>query len=457
MIILARAVHRLDLLDGVLSVEPQLVHHARELELRVAADENADHIGVLLEHLLAAAADDDEALARRRLFAQHGKGLFRHVDFKGVGIFADTAGGKEVHGLLVHFADHLPAVARRGDLLFDGILVVELDAKLLRDDIRDVMPAAAVLATEGNDDLLFHRNALLSSLRLQVPQEQVGRGYRHDDERRRHAVLAVAAPADGIAALGRSRRADDICARADGRRVAAEVRAERERPGEHADVHALRRRDGADDGDHGRSEGDIIHERARDSRDPQDDDHDDRRAAAADLRDKVRDDIENARLFKARHGDEQAGEEKQRLIVHALNNFYNRFFPAGQAQNDEREDRNDDADAGDGQLRLRVGDEQDDREQEHRRARKERLLIRDGRRGRGAGDRAAVGLLRVLQLLAEAQHKINEDEYEADGHDRTGIFDEIKERVAQRRTDDDIRRVAAHRRRAAEVGTENFR
>ena len=217
------------------------------------------------------------------------------------------------------------------------------------------------------------------------------------------------------------------------------------------------RGDGADDRDHGRGKGDIVDKGARDGREPQNDDHNNRDIALTDRGDEVRDHVEHACLFKARHGNEQADEKEQRLIVHALNDFYNRFFAAGQAQNDQRQNRDDHADARDGKLRLRVRDEQHDRQQENACARKKCLLVRDGRRRLGTGDGAAVGMLGALKFLAEAEREVNEHEHKADRHDRAGIFDEVEECVAERGADDDVRRVAAHGRRAAEVRAEDLR
>ena len=136
---LSGAVDPFDLLDRVLGRQALLLHHTADFGLLVAADENAQHIGVALEHLVAAAADDEEALAICRLVAQHGERLFRHVDLKRIRILADAARGKEVDGLFIHLADHFLAVAFGNDLLFDGVLVIELDTELLRDHVGNVM------------------------------------------------------------------------------------------------------------------------------------------------------------------------------------------------------------------------------------------------------------------------------------------------------------------------------
>ena len=111
---------------------------------------------------------------------------------------------------------------------------------------------------------------------------------------------------------------------------------------------------------------------------------------------------------------------------------------------------------GNGQFRLRMGDEQRNRDQKHHRAREERRLVFDGRGRLRAGDGAAVGLLGALEFLAEAEHKINEDQHKADRHDHAGIFDKVEECVAERGAEDDVRRVAAHRRRAAQICAEDL-
>ena len=63
-----------------------------------------DMLSDILQYLLAAAADHYEALAFRRLAAQHGEGLLRHVDLKRIGKPSDAAGGKKVDRLFVHLA-----------------------------------------------------------------------------------------------------------------------------------------------------------------------------------------------------------------------------------------------------------------------------------------------------------------------------------------------------------------
>lgn len=67
------------------SAESPFLHHAAELGVRIAADEKADAVRIVLEHLLAAAADEQEGFPARRLGADHIKGLFRHVDLERIG------------------------------------------------------------------------------------------------------------------------------------------------------------------------------------------------------------------------------------------------------------------------------------------------------------------------------------------------------------------------------------
>ena len=128
-----------------------------------------------------------------------------------------------------------------------------------------------------------------------------------------------------------------------------------------------------------------------------------------------------------------------------------------QRHHKQRQRRNDHADAGNRQTRLRVRHEQHDRQQEYGSARAEGSAVRDGAGRLRADDRPAVRVLLTQQLLAEAQPEINGDSREADRDDRAGIFDEVKERIAKRSADDDVRRVAAHGRRAAEVRAEDLR
>lgn len=62
----------------------------------------------------------------------------------------------------------------------------------------------------------------------------------------------------------------------------------------------------------------------------------------------------------------------------------------------------------------------------------------------------------AADLLVHDDVEVDQREDKTDACDRTGVGDEVAERVVQRGTDDDVRRVTAHGGRATEVGAEDF-
>ena len=118
-------------------------------------------------------------------------------------------------------------------------------------------------------------------------------------------------------------------------------------------------------------------------------------------------------------------------MIYPFHDAHDRRFPTGQAGNKHGQRRHDHADAGDGQLRLRVRDQQHHRQQEHTGARKKCRLVRNCRGRCGTSGRSAVFPLGAFELLAEAKRKIGKHEHKADGRDCTGIGNEIREGVAE--------------------------
>ena len=163
VIILAGAVHRFNLLNGLLRIQIQLLHDSAQLELGVAADENADAVGVVFQHLLTAAAQHHKALPLSSLCLEHLEGALCHIDLQGVGILSDAAGGEEVDRALVHLADDLRAVALIHHLRLNGLLIIESNAQGPGNHLGNIVAAAAVLAADGNDNLLFRMHTLLHS------------------------------------------------------------------------------------------------------------------------------------------------------------------------------------------------------------------------------------------------------------------------------------------------------
>ena len=249
----------------------------------------------------------------------------------------------------------------------------------------------------------------------------------------------------------------DVGRRADGRGVAAEVGAERECPGDHAQIHALRRRDGLNDRHHGGRERDVVDQRTAHGREQQDDDDDGLDAAAADARDELRDELEHAGLLQSRDGDEQADEKQQRLVVHAAQHFLHAGAAVGAHGHEQRQRCDDHADARDGQPGLRVRHEQRDRDEKHDHIRNERLAVGDGGRRGGADSVGRTGGLARLERLAEAQPEEHQHEHKADADDDAGVFNEVREGIAERGADDDVGGIAAHGGGATEVGTEDLR
>ena len=101
--------------------------------------------------------------------------------------------------------------------------------------------------------------------------------------------------------------------------------------------------------------------------------------------------------------------------------------------------------------------EQRDRDEKHDHVRDERLAVGDGGRRSGADGVGRAGGLARLERLAEAQPEENQHEHKADADDDAGVFNEVREGIAERGADDDVGGIAAHGGGAAEVGAEDLR
>lgn len=283
-----------------------------------------------------------------------------------------------------------------------------------------------------------------------VPDEQHDHRDRDDDDRGRSTVLAVLAPADRTVVLRGDGAADDVRGCADRGRAAADVGTHGQCPCQRGEVEAFDHGEVLDDWDHGRCERDVVDERTGDRGYPEDDRDGDQQVAAADLRNEVRDEFEDACLLEAADDDKEADEEQQGLVVHASHDVLERL-----RVDDRGDDGDADTDGGNGEAGLCVGDEQDDCDREDDDAGEEVALALDDfirfrilEQGR-VFDFAA-------DLLVHDDVEVDQREDKTDACDRTGVGDEVAERVVQRGADDDVRRVTAHGGRAAEVGAEDF-
>ena len=123
----------------------------------------------------------------------------------------------------------------------------------------------------------------------------------------READLEIVAEGDRMTVLGRNAGQNDVRGRADQRTVAAEARAERQRPPERGDIHAVRLH-GQDQRDHGRNERDVVQNGREHRRAPEDEDHQQRDVAAGHRNERVAERADHAALDHAADDDEQAFE-----------------------------------------------------------------------------------------------------------------------------------------------------
>ena len=127
--------------------------------------------------------------------------------------------------------------------------------------------------------------------------------------------------------LAQDTDARDVGRSADGRQVAAERRAA-EQPVVHdfrvdAEIHG----DDGYDGEHGGRVGDIVNERRENNRHPDYNGVDDEHAAraAADLRYRVADYINNARVLYAAYDDEKTGQQEDGVVIYLLECIFDKL------------------------------------------------------------------------------------------------------------------------------------
>ena len=109
-----------------------------------------------------------------------------------------------------------------------------------------------------------------------------------------------------MAVLGGHGRAHHIGGGADGRGAAAQVRAHRQRPGQHMQVHALGLSHGLNHRHHGSGKGDVVHKGAGHGGHPQDDGHHHHGLAAAEPGNAVCQHGQAAGALQPGHHHEQA-------------------------------------------------------------------------------------------------------------------------------------------------------
>jgi len=287
---------------------------------------------------------------------------------------------------------------------------------------------------------------------LKITKDDAHAGDHQDDHCGRGGGPAVWAPADGVSGLGGDGGAHHVGGGPDGGGAAADVRAHGQGPGQGGELHAGGPGEAEDHGDHGGGKGDVVHKGAGDGGDPHDDEDHEDGVSAADAADEVSDILQDLGLLQSAHHHEEAQEEEEGLVVDPFEQFP-RLLPSGE----QGQKGDEGADEGDGEPCLLMGDEQQHSGQEDDTAAKEGTAVGNGLPGvrAGAGQGLAVGLI-PAQFLAEAEVEIDHDHHQGDPGDETGVGQKIQEGVIQGGADDDIGRVAAHGRGAAQVGTEDL-
>ena len=194
----------------------------------------------------------------------------------------------------------------------------------------------------------------------------------------------------------------------------------------------------------------IIHERAGDCGDPQNNRDHQHQITVTDVTDEVRHDFQDTCLLQTAYHHEQSDEEQQCLIVDLFDQLQ-RISACG----DQRHDSDKHADAGYGQTGLCMGYQQYYRTQENNGADDKALFIGD-RLGRVRISLIAAGCYRLAgtQFLVKYQIKIQYNYDQGNTCDQTGIGQEIREGVSQGSTDDDVGGISTHGSGSTQVRAE---
>ena len=280
--------------------------------------------------------------------------------------------------------------------------------------------------------------------------QQIYRGDRDRHQHHREAHAQVARKGDRMPMLGRDAREHHVCRSADQRAVAAQARAQGQRPPQRGDIHAVRLHR-KDQRDHGGDKRDVVEYGREHRRAPQDEQHEQHGVAAGHLDQRIAQHGDDAGLLHAADHDEQAGEEQNGRPLDAEHDLFGVLLADQQHYCSTAQCDN---------ARIHA-----ERAVEHK-------AEHDHNDHHNALDQQRVVLDRLVFIqLHDSGHLVRLDdelfaEHEIEAHAQrchdkhhcdTGIAHEVHEAQARLRTDHDIRRVADQSRRTADVGGEDLR
>ena len=215
-------------------------------------------------------------------------------------------------------------------------------------------------------------------------------------------------------------------------------------------VHPQGVRQRQQDRHHHRRHGHVVHEGRGNGNEPDEYHHRPDRVAPGQLGQDLGQTVEQAGLFQAADGQEQADEKAQGLPLHLLQQ------DPGILGGAEGGPRRQDPDGGHGQARQGMGgDEQHDGGKQPHPHPKD-PVVRDGVAGVDLPQLRGDALLPALELVVKADVEIHQRQAQPGQTDDAVVLQKVPEAQAQRRPQDDVGRVAGHGGRAPQVGGEDL-
>ena len=289
----------------------------------------------------------------------------------------------------------------------------------------------------------------------QIPQIHIDRREHDGQNHQWEANLEVADEADVHAALRRHARHDEVRGCADERAVAAETRAERERPPERLEVrdahcaHVLNQRD------HRCNERDIVQDGRDDGAHPEDQQRRRRQIATRRLHRRLRELRDNADLNQSADRDKESNEEEDRRPLDGVHRLFHQMLTAAREEEQQEAARQCD------QRRLDVCkgvcEKAEDRKPQHEERTLQKTVIRDRRLLVHLHQLRLQFRRRDETLAVDRGHDEQHDRH-TDDRNRRKMLDEHDEcQLLHRAADHDVRWIADQRRRAADVRRDDLR
>ena len=257
------------------------------------------------------------------------------------------------------------------------------------------------------------------------------------------------------AALRRHPRHDEVRRCADERPVAAEARAERERPPERLEVRDAHRAHVLNERNHRRDERDVVQHGRDDRTHPEDEERRCRQVAARRIDRRLRELGDDADLDQTADRDKESDEEEDRRPLDRMHRLFHEMLAA--AREEEQQEAARERDERGLNMRKGVREKSEDRQPQHEERALQQGVIRD-RRLFVHLHQLCLQLRRRHEALAvDRRHDKEHHRHTYDG-DRREMFDEHDEgQFLDRTADHDVRRVADEGRRSADVRGDDLR